>query len=158
MLSLFVAFLFDLRRVVIIAILCYWPNSITISTAGRRPGRRPGLRPGFRQVRVRLRPAREFLGSKAGRRQVRSISTRRDSSNLVADPFAAGFRPACYTHTTRRLHTGLRPGRRPGLRLDSIMKFGLIAHGRQHLHGRAGNCRPICQHGTYFAKKRFRIN
>jgi len=41
----------------------------------RYPGRRSGFRPGLRQFRAGLRPARDFFGSKAGRRQVRAIST-----------------------------------------------------------------------------------
>jgi len=49
--------------------------------------RRPGFRPGFLQVRAGLRPARDFFGSKAGRRQVRAISTCRHSSNLSATCF-----------------------------------------------------------------------
>jgi len=34
----------------------------------------------------------------------------------VCDQFSTGLRHA---------HAGLRPGRRPGLRLDSVMEFGL---------------------------------
>jgi len=62
---------------------CFWipvwwrPNFITPSKPSRSPGRRPGFRPDFQQVPARLRPACacDFFGSKAGRRQVRLIST-----------------------------------------------------------------------------------
>jgi len=101
-------------------------------TALRYPGRRPGRRPGFRPCRFptsscESTTSSRLFGLKAGRRQVRAISTRRDSSNLVADRFAAGFRPAFDRPATRtwHAHAGLRPGRRPGLRLDSVMEFGL---------------------------------
>jgi len=60
----------------------------------------------------------DFFESKAGRRQVRAISTCRGSSNLVADRLAAGFRPAFDRPATRtrHAHAGLCPGLRPGLR------------------------------------------
>jgi len=49
------------------------------------------------------------------------------SSSVVADGFAAGLRPIFDRHATRtrHVHAGLRPGRLPGLRLDSVMVFGL---------------------------------
>jgi len=53
----------------------------------RYPGCRPGFRPGFRQVHVGLRPPCNFLKLKAGRRQVRAMSTCWDSSNLSATCF-----------------------------------------------------------------------
>jgi len=69
-----------------------------------------------------------FFGSKAGRRQVRAISTCRDpartwsqtDSQLAFDELSTD-QPVT---RTRHAHAGLRLGRRPGLRLDSVMEFG----------------------------------
>ena len=109
---------------------CVGPNSITLSRSQawsqtqfltRLPTSSCGSA-------TSSRPVRDFFGSKAGRRQVRAISTCRDSSNLVADRIVAGFRPAFDRPATRtrHAHAGLRPGRRPGyLRLDSVIEFGL---------------------------------
>jgi len=53
-------------------------------------------------------------------------------TKLVANRFAAGFRPAFDQPATRtrHAHAGLRPGRRPGLRLDNAMEFGLKQQSR----------------------------
>ena len=47
---------------------------------------------------------------------------------MVADRFAADFRPAFDRPATRTRHAqaGLRPDRRPGLRLDSVMDLAFI--------------------------------
>jgi len=97
----------------------------------RYPGRRAGRSPVSDQVSEKFARVCDQLATflKAGRRQVRAISTCRDSSNLVAVRFAVGFRPAFdrpATHT-RHAHAGLRPGLRPGLRLDGVMEFDLNA-------------------------------
>ena len=91
------------------------------------PGRRPvsdQVSDNFARICDQLAT---LLGSKAGRRQVRAVSTCRDSSNLVADRFAACFRPAFDRPATRTRHACTRrsASRSATMRLDSVMEFGL---------------------------------
>jgi len=55
-----------------------------------------------------------------------SRSCRARDNNI--NRFATGLRPAFDRPATRtrHAHAGLRPGRRPGLRLDSVTEFGPI--------------------------------
>ena len=94
------------------------PNSVTLSSS------RAVRRPGFRPVADRF-----------------ELSTCRDNSNLVADWFAAGLRPAHglvrellaswiapdrpNSITLSSSLAGRRPAREPAGELDSVMEFGL---------------------------------
>jgi len=84
----------------------YWnlANSITLSSS--RPGSRAGSRAGLQPVLAKFHYAIQVVDLVADpRRQVRAISTCRDSSNLVADR----FRP--YSTTLSCSLAGRRPVR-----------------------------------------------
>ena len=121
MLSLFVAFLFDLSA---------GSLSLQYYAIGQIPLRYPLLVADLVADQICGQVSDKFVYASATSSRFFGVENRsqtvRDSSNLVADPFAAGFRPAFDRPATRtrHAHTGLRPGRRPGLRLDSVMEFG----------------------------------
>ena len=77
-------------------------GQIPLDYPGCRPGRRPGCRPVADRFELCRHIARTW--SQTGLQQ-------------AFDQLSTGLRHA---------HAGLDPGRRPGLRLDSVMEFGLM--------------------------------
>ena len=96
--------------------ICFRPNSITLSRSQTRFPTR------FMTSFAGLRPARDQLATFFGRKQV--ADRFEPGRRPVCSWLSSSFRPAWDTHTTHTRRSASRLA--TGLRLDSVMEFGLF--------------------------------